>query len=332
MIKRLVVFCFVSCATSAFTQTSAYQDTDSNTSIYLQDAKTGLVYNVSDAKFTIGYMTEPLLTRQQNADDKYKNDLKNPGTDPAKTAADKAKDDRLSNDLQSDNIWRKYLIGIHFSGKPSTDLTGQILQSSSSPASVSGGIFYGLHSLTGDKLKKVAVDDWLTVNGEYTRSTFSTVETASSASVAQHFNGFTVIPAWDTLWTFIPHVSFLSGVSAGVNRTNNTGDLKKVKINTTQGTNGTSTIVKQDDAYLGVYSASVGVPIYSDFVFIPSGANWLSIDAFERANVVSSVRYAEGGIGVFIARPSKPTEVLGGVSLAWKDGKSTVAVVAGWTF
>jgi hypothetical protein len=332
MKKPVMVLCLAWCATNALCQTSAYQDTDSNTSIYLQDSKTSLVYNVSDAKFTIGYMTEPLLSRQQKADNKYKNDLKNPTTtSPETTAADKAEDDRLSDALQKSN-WKRSQIGIHFSGKPSTDLTGQILQSSSSPASVSGGIYYGVHSLTGDKLKKVAVDDWLTVDAEYTRSTFSTVETASSSTVAQHFNGFTVLPAWNTVWTFIPHVTLLSGMSAGINRTNNTGDLKKVKINTTQGTNGTATIVKQDDAYLGVYSASVGVPIYSDFVFIPSGANWLTVDAFERANVVSSVRYAEGGVGVFIAKPSKPTEVLGGVSLAWKDGKSTVAVVAGWTF
>jgi hypothetical protein len=140
------------------------------------------------------------------------------------------------------------------------------------------------------------------------------------------------MPAWDILWTAIPGVTLLTGVSAGVNRTNNTGDLKKVQIDTTQATSGSVLVVKQQDAYLGDYAASVGAPIYSDFVFIPAGANWLSFDAFERANLVSSVRYAEGGIGVFIAKPSKPTEVLGGVSVAWKDGKSTVAVVAGWTF
>ena len=332
MIKRLLLVMVFTVGTSAFGQTSAYQDTDSNTSIYLQNSKTSLVYNVSDAKFTIGYMTESLLSKQQKADDKYQNDLKNPNTTtPDITAADKAEDNKLSTELQNSN-WKRAQVGLHFSGKPSTDLTGQILQSSSSPASVSGGAYYGVHGLAWGGLKKYAPDDWLTVNSDYARSTFDTVAAASTSPVAQHFNGFSVMPAWDILWTPIKHITLLSGISAGVNRTNDTDDLKKVEIDTTQATSGSVTIVKQQDAYLGNYQASLGVPIYSDFVFIPRGASWLSIDAFERANVVSSVRYAEGGLGIFIAKPSKPTDVLGGMSIAWKDGKSSIAVVAGWTF
>jgi hypothetical protein len=332
MIKRTLALLLMSCATSALCQTSAYQDTDSNTSIYLQDSKTSLVYNVSDAKFTIGYMTEPLLSRQQAAAEKYHKDLQDPDTvSPQTTAADKKDEDKLAKELENSN-WSRAQVGLHFSGKPSTDLTGQILQSSNSPASVTGGAYLGVHGLAGSGLKKYAPDDWLTVNVDYTRSTFDTVVTSSTSPVSQHFNGFAVSPAWDILWTHIPKVTLLSGVSIGINRTNNTGDLKKVEIDTSQATSGTVSIVKQQDAYLGNYSASVGLPIYSDFVFIPTGASWLSFDAFERANVVSSVRYAEGGVGVFIAKPSKPTDVLGGISIAWKDGKSTIAVVAGWTF
>ena len=76
MIKQALILLFVGCATTVSCQTSAYQDTDSNTSIYLQNSKASLVYNVSDAKFTVGYMAEPLLFRQQKADDKYKDDIK----------------------------------------------------------------------------------------------------------------------------------------------------------------------------------------------------------------------------------------------------------------
>jgi hypothetical protein len=331
MIKRILVLIIVSCATDAFCQTSAYQDTDSNTSIYLQDAKTSLVYNVSDAKFAIGYLTEPVLTQQQNAAKRLENDLKDPTTPAAKTAADRAANNRLVKELH-DSKWANSQVGVHFSGKPSTDLTGQILQSSSSPASVSGGAYYGVHGLGEKLLPKLKSDDWLTVNFDYTRSTFNTVDMASASPVAQHFNGFSVIPSWDALWSFIPGVTLLSGVSAGVDRTNNTGNLSKVEIDTTQATSGSVSVVKQKDAYLGDYNASVGVPIYSDFAFIPRGANWLSIDAFERANVVPGARYTEGGVGVFIARPSKPTDVLGGISVGWKDGQSTIAVVAGWSF
>ncbi len=252
-------------------------------------------------------------------------------TPAAKTASDRAENNRLVKELQFSR-WANSQVGIHFSGKPSTDLTGQILQSSSSPASVSGGAYYGVHGLGEKLLPQLKSDDWLTVNFDYTRSTFNTVATGSTVPVAQHFNGFTVMPAWDVLWNFIPGVTLLSGVSAGVNRTNNTGNLSKVEINTTQLTSGSVSVVKEKDAYLGNYSASVGVPIYSDFAFIPRDANWLSIDVFERANVVSSARYTEGGVGVFIARPSKPTDVLGGISIGWKDGQSTIAVVAGWSF
>lgn len=331
MIKPLVVLCVVSCATVAFCQTSAYQDADGNTSIYIQDSKTSLVYNVSATTFTIGYMTEPLLYRQQKADLKYKNDLTNPNTPQATTNEDKSEDDRLSDELMG-SAWKRPQVGIHFSGKPSTDLTGQILQASNSPASVSGGAYLGVHPMVKGTLHGLSSDNWLTLNANYTRSTFSTVAVGSTSSVAQHFNGFSVMPAWDTLWTFIPKVTLLSGISFGIDHTNNVGDLTKVEINTTQTTSGTVTVSKQQDAYQGVYSASVGVPIYSDFVIIPTGATWLSIDAFERANVVSSVRYAEGGVGVFIAKPSSPTDVYGGVSAAWKDGKSSISVVAGWTF
>jgi hypothetical protein len=332
MIKRMLVLLFVvSCATDAFCQTSAYQDTDGNTSIYLQDAKTSLVYNVSDAKFTIGYLTEPVLTRQQNAAKKLEKDLKDATTPATKTAADREENNKLVNELH-DSKWANSQVGLHFSGKPSTDLRGQILQSSSSPASVSGGAYYGVHGLGDRFLPNLKSDDWLTVNFDYTRSTFNTVPTASASPISQHFNGFTVMPSWNILWNFIPGVTLLSGVSAGVNRTNNTGNLSKVEIDTTLVTSGSVSVVKQKDAYLGAYTASVGVPIYSDFAFIPRGANWLSIDAFERANVVSSARYTEGGVGIFIARPSKPTDVLGGISIGWKNGQSTIAVVAGWSF
>jgi hypothetical protein len=130
----------------------------------------------------------------------------------------------------------------------------------------------------------------------------------------------------------IPDFSFLVGVSGGLNRTNNVSDLKKVEIDTTDSASGSVSVVSQTDAYLGAYNESVGVPIYSDFVFIPKKLPWISFDAFERANVVPTNGYAEGGAGIYIAKPDKPTEVLGGLSVGWKDGKSMVAVVAGWSF
>ena len=77
---------------------------------------------------------------------------------------------------------------------------------------------------------------------------------------------------------------------------------------------------------------SYGAPVYSDFVFIPKPVSWLGIDFFERANVVSTNNYAEGGVGLFFAKPSNPAAVLGVINMGWKNGDPSVAIVAGWTF
>ena len=335
--KRWMLLCIsLSFTSSLYSQTSAYQDSDGNTSIYLRDPKVNFTFNVSDTKFTVGYLSEVNKVRRDKLVDKLAAE-----TDSAKQAILQSKIDHLNDKLENSKFGRSEL-GIHFFGKPTTDLTGQILQNSNSPASVGGGMYYGIHRLAAKDLDVQAqdlknnhpdklVDDWLTVNVTYSKSTFNTVATGDTSLTAQHFNGFSVMTSYNALVN-VPFFSFLPGVSAGVSRTNNSGDLKKVEVATTVSSSGTTSVITQKDAYMGDYKESVGAPIYADFVFVPKGLNWISFDAFERANVASAVRYAEGGIGVFISKPDKPTDVLGGISVGWKDGKSTVAVVAGWTF
>jgi hypothetical protein len=336
MRQWLLLIVTLGITTALYSQTSAYQDTDGNTSIYLRDPKANLTFNVSDTKFTVGYLATINEMRRDNLVNRAAKE-----TDPAKQQVMQKQIDALNESMKNTKLGRS-AIGVHFSGKPTTDLTGQILQSSSSPASVSGGLFYGIHRL-GAKTLKVQDedekehhpdhlrDDWFILNVNYSRSTFNTVANDSTTPVSQHFDGFDILPSYNRQ-VDIGAFTLIAGVSGGVNRTNNTGDLKKVEIDTTEATSGTVSVVSQKDAYLGAYKESIGVPIYSDFVFISKGLNWLSFDAFERANVVSTNGYAEGGAGVFIAKPDKPTEVLGGVSIGWKDGKSTIAIVAGWTF
>ena len=139
------------------------------------------------------------------------------------------------------------------------------------------------------------------------------------------------MPTWN-LALQGPGFNYLLGFSSGVSETNNVSNLKKVSIETTESSNGTTSIVQSQDAYLGDYSTSVNVPIYSDFVFIPKHLEWLSFDAFERSNVLKTTRFAEGGIGLFLAQPQQATKVLGGLSIGWKDGARTIAIVGGWTF
>src|SRR5215472_11597404 len=56
MTKALIALLLFSGA--AFAQTSAYQTADSNTSIFLTNANANLIFNVSDTKFTVGYLHE----------------------------------------------------------------------------------------------------------------------------------------------------------------------------------------------------------------------------------------------------------------------------------
>jgi hypothetical protein len=293
IVRNLIAIAlFVGVPLAIHSQTSAYQSADGTSAIFLNNAKANLVLNVSDSKFNVGYLIEQAARSPE--------------------------------------------FGIHFSGKPNSDVTAQIFQSANSPAEIDGGGSLGWHGIffpgagqakPTDHLR----DDWGLVDITYTRSTFDTVATASTTAVAQHFNGFTILPTYDALFNF-PGINFLMGLAAGVNRTNNVSSLKSVEVTTTETQGSTISVVQQQSAYLGNYTTAIGAPVYSDFVVIPKKTDWLSFDAFERSNVATANRYAEGGLGLFLSKPSAPTQVLGGISLGWKDGKRTVALVGGWSF
>jgi hypothetical protein len=302
-------------------QQSAYQDADGNSSIYLMSGNGNLTYNVSDTKFTAAFVRLP----EGNKD-------------------------------YGDGWWRtKFVGGVNFAGKPSSDLTSQIFQSGNSPESISGGGVIGIHKL-GMKLPNFAgvppigstvppgtappetatkkfemKDNNLLLNVNFTKSTFNTIAANATAPTAQHFNGFTVMPTLNMAFE-IPGFNFLIGAAGGASQVNNVDKLTQVSIQTTQSQSGSVTVVQSKTAYLGDYATAWNVPIYSDFVFIPKGFEWLSFDAFERANLMKTDQYTEGGFGIFIAQPSNATKVLGGVSLGWKNGARTVAIVGGWTF
>jgi hypothetical protein len=348
-------------ATAAMGQISAYQDADGLSSIYLANAKASLTYNVSSSVFNIGYLYEGGAEKKQNfAGQKETAEIKlgamqsalakakadpNSTPDVLKAAQGNVDDaqaavNKIDAEITTASKTGKCPrceFGVAVSGKPSTNLTSQFFQNSNSPASVTGGGSFGLHRLLSKDIfdPKAAddpiSDDWFLLNVSYTGSTFDTVATGATTTTTQHFNGFTILPTYNML-TGTSWFSLLAGVAGGVTRTNNSGSLTKVEITTSQGSSGTTSVVSQKDAYQGTYQESIGVPIYSDFVFFPVKAPWLTFDAFERANVVSTNGYSEGGVGVFFAKPTNPTAVLGGLSVDWKNGKREIAVVAGWSF
>jgi hypothetical protein len=319
-------------------QKSVYQDADGNTSIYLLNANGNLTFNVSDTKFDIGIVHEPAgeVGAELAAARDFLKILKaktNPSATPEQLkSAQKAVED--AENQHKSKTCHTCIYGVEFSGKPSTDLANQLFQSGNSPASISGGGSFGFHGLIthhGPITDSALEDDWLLVNMTYTRSTFNTITAATTTPTAQHFNGFSVMPTMNLAFD-ISGFNFILGTAVGVSETNNVGDLKKVSVSTTDAQSGTVAVVESKDAYLGDYATAINVPIYSDFIFIPHHLEWLSFQAFERANVLKATRYAEGGFGVFLATPKAKTKVLGGLNVGWKDGDRTIALVGGWTF
>jgi hypothetical protein len=287
----LPALCFVP---ALHAQTTAYQTADGTSSIFLANSKANLVFNVSSAQFSAGYLHE-----QAGPSLEY---------------------------------------GFSFSGKPSSDVTTQLFQSGSSPAAIGGGLSIGRHQIFSPSLAtqtptSLLRDDWGIVNVTYSGSTFYTLPNSSTTTTnRQQFNAITVLPTYNALLN-APRVNLLLGIAAGVSTTNNLSSLTIVTVNTPVSTSTTgASVVQTQTAYLGPYSTAIGAPLYSDFIAIPKKLPWIAFDAFTRSNLAPTNRFGEGGLGLFLAQPGKPTKVLGGISLGWKNGARTIALVGGWAF
>lgn len=314
--RKLLLLIGFGLAVSASAQTSAYQSADSTTSIFLDNAKANVLFNVSDSKFDIGYLHEEA------------------------------------------GHWAKQW-GLDFTGKPSGNLSTQIFQKGSTPPSLGGSASFGFHGLSNDpdkilttdcddRQKKdkdgnivhkhgcgIIADDWGLIQVTYSRSSFSTSPDGLVAPQKQKFDAFKGLLVYNAL-VGAKSSSFIFGGAVGIERKNNLDKLTSVTFNTpvVQTTTGSATFEadKQANGYVGAYKKFIGAPIYSDVVFVPGKVPWLSVDAFTRSNAAHNNRSIEGGVGVFIARPNAPTAVLGGISLAWKNGTPSIGVVAGWSF
>jgi hypothetical protein len=276
-------------------QTSAYQSADGNTSIFLDDAKANMVLNVSDTKFDLGYLHE--------------------------------------------GAGKSWLYGFDLTGKPSSDFA-TLFQKGKTPPAAGGSMSIGRHQPFSKALEDQPEtgrlrDDWTLLQFSYTRSIFDTAAGSSASPQHQHFDEYRVLASYDALVN-APGASMLLGVAAGVQRTNNVDQLKQATIITPLVQSAGSTTpfeaAHETSGYVGAYKKSLGAPIYTDAVWIPKALPWVDFDAFTRSNAAHSNRYIEGGVGVFIAKPDNATQVLGGLSLAWKNGSPTLCLVAGWSF
>ncbi len=276
-------------------QTSAYQSTDSTSSVLLYKSAANVIFNVTDAKFTVGYLHSP------------------GDTGP--------------------------LFGVSLFGKPSTSVSNQIFNTTSQD-SLGGTISAGTHGVfTSSNKKTFLTDDWWAAQFTYTRSATNLVTDTMIQPQKRTFDGTKGMLTYNAYKNPNSDVTYLFGFSAGISRNNNIADLTPVTINTTSlqsadGVTPSFQAVKTDSGYTGTYRTYIGAPIYSDFVLLPhpKPIEWLTLDLFTRSNAAHFDRYVEGGVGLFIADPTTPTKVLGGITLAWKNGAPTWGVVAGWSF
>lgn len=298
--KRLSLIAFAAAlSATGWAQTSAYQSADGNTSIFVGNAKASLIFNVSDASFDGGYLHE--------------------------------------------GAYKSLEYGFDFTGKPSSSLSGQIFQTGSTPPAFGASGSIGRHAIWSKRLKDQTDttrlrDDWGLIRFTYTKSTFTTVESSSAEPVKQHFNGYRVMPSYNALLSLWGDngIGLFLGAAAGVQGTNNASQMKQVTITTPvlQSATGIAPyqVVTQTTGYLGTYQTQGWAPVYSDAVLIPKKASWIDLDLFTRSNAAHAGRYVEGGIGVFLAEPKSPTKIQGGVSIAWKNGAPTYAIVGGFAF
>lgn len=275
-----------------FAQTSAYQSTDSNSSIILYNQAGNIVFNVSNTQFSAGYLHEPLA---------------------------------------SGTLW-----GASVSGKPSANISSQIFDTTTQN-NVGGTFSVGRHVWLSKRLKSLT-DDWWALQFSYNRTATELVTDANTQPQTRSFDGLKGMITYNA-YKAAGKSTLLFGVSAGASKNNNVAELTAVTVNTPVLQSAPSVspsfeAVNSTAGYTGQYRTYIGAPIYSDFIVIPHSQkiNWLSIDLFTRSNAAHFARYIEGGLGLFVAQPGKPTKVLGGLTLAWKNGAPTLGVVAGWAF
>ena len=281
---------------SAFAQQSAFQSGDGQTSIYLNHPAATI--NFGDSKVSFGYVNR--------------------------------------------HSERKVFWGFEVFGKASTGVT--TLFSSNKPKIPEGGGdfvfgFYDPFNLSPGDHPSLFVDDWWLVDVGYSRSSFyvSAVPTPID-SANRAFDRFRTVTAYNAL----VNGYFAFGIAAGAERRNNLDDLKKVTFETVlvpAPVGSANSVVKTQSGFFGNYREYIAAPVYTDLLFvlppkvkIPKLDYQIGIDAFTRSDVAAFNRSTDGGLGIFLTEKGKPTKVIGGLSVSWNGGKTTVAVVASYNF
>ena len=127
------------------------------------------------------------------------------------------------------------------------------------------------------------------------------------------------------------------GVSIGVERQNNSDDLKSIEVEDQTFTSSSETTqrraVSKQTVLSGTYKEFIAVPLNTDIVWLPGRFNSrIAIDFFTRSNLGETNRKFVPGVGLFLTSEKSPTKVAGGISFSYDDGKGKVGLVGGFHF
>jgi hypothetical protein len=200
--------------------------------------------------------------------------------------------------------------------------------------------------------------DWLNFRVAYKRARYKLLNTSGAFADQvrkENFDGYSATLAYNRLMSLdnlakrenpddtsadkpVGSKGFIIvGVSVGVARRNNSGDLNSVEVEDESFTSSSGTTqrraVSKQTVLSGTYKEFTAVPLNTDVVWYPGALkSRFAIDFFTRSNLSGTERKFVPGVGLFLTQEKSPTKVVGGISFSFDDGKGKVGLVGGFHF
>jgi len=138
-------------------------------------------------------------------------------------------------------------------------------------------------------------------------------------------------------YNYVSGSNWIYGLETGYARTNNSGDLKSIEIETrtpTELPGGTpGEVVTKTKALSGDYEVKDAIPFDADIIYYPPQLRGgIGLDLIIRSNLRDLSESFVPGIGVFLTKKGQPLHVIGGLSVTFPKGKTDTALIAGFNF
>lgn len=186
------------------------------------------------------------------------------------------------------------------------------------------------------ELKKYKGFDRLTFQGRYAFQQFNLFNPAAPFASQLTKKDFRS-PSAELIYTRYIGGGKLFGVSIGVEKANNSGDLTEVDIRDyITGTSGPTTreFGRTRKALLGDFRQYTRSFVNADFAVFPKKfKRRIGVNLFARSEIAGENKGVRPGIGIFLSEKGAPTKVIGGVSFSVdNNGKANLALTAGYNF